>query len=128
MRYQRSLCHAPGIGAVLARAWQQPAPAHDHFVTPRRWITLGMGRVIHDQFVTRGAISLSRVRGETHDHFVTQSYRSRTYRLPLVSGYACGRRARRAPPTRLHRQGNQKSFMTRGSAEKARPAGRRDEI
>jgi hypothetical protein len=47
---------------------------HDHFVTLALWTSLWSTQVIHDQFVTRIAITLSRVRPQTRDHFVTHSY------------------------------------------------------
>ena len=74
MRYERSLCHAPA-GAVGSRTSSDGTrKSNDHFVTPPLWTSLGRDGVIHDQFVTPIAITLSRGQPQTHDHFVTHSY------------------------------------------------------
>ena len=74
MRYERSLCHAP-TGARGPRASVDGTrKSNDHFVTPPLWTSLGRDGVIHDQFVTPIAITLSRGHPQTHDHFVTHSY------------------------------------------------------
>jgi hypothetical protein len=62
MRYERSLCHAPA-GADGSRASSDGTrESNDHFVTPPLWTSLGRDGLIHDQFVTPIAITLSRGR------------------------------------------------------------------
>jgi hypothetical protein len=74
MRYERSFCHAPAdVGRPRASS-DGTRESNDHFVTPPLWTSLGRDGVIHDQFVTPIAITLSRGRTRTHDHFVTHSY------------------------------------------------------
>jgi hypothetical protein len=74
MRYKRSLCHArTGAGGPRASS-NGTRQSHDHFVTPPLWTSLGRDGLIHDQFVTRIAITLSRGQPQTHDQFVTHSY------------------------------------------------------
>lgn len=74
MKYQRSLCHAlTWVGGGELRHRARPFE-HDHFVTGRLCKSRCETQVIHDQFVTRVAITLSRGRAPMRDHFVTQSY------------------------------------------------------
>ena len=74
MRYERSLCHAPGGAGGPRTNSDGTRKSNDHFVTPPLWTSLGRDGLIHDQFVTPIAITLSRGRTQTHDHFVTHSY------------------------------------------------------
>jgi len=74
MRYERSLCHAPGADIGPRASSDGTSKSNDHFVTPPLWTSLGRDGVIHDQFVTPIAITLSRGQAQTHDHFVTHSY------------------------------------------------------
>ena len=74
MRYERSLCHAPGGAGGPRASSDVTGKSNDHFVTPPLWTSLGRDGVIHDQFVTPIAITLSRGRTQTHDQFVTHSY------------------------------------------------------
>ena len=60
MRYERSVCHAPGGAAGPRTSSDGTRKSHDHFVTPPLWTSLGRDGVIHDQFVTPIAITLSR--------------------------------------------------------------------
>ena len=60
MRYGRSFCHAPAdVGRPRASS-DGTRESNDHFVTPPLWTSLGRDGLIHDQFVTPIAITLSR--------------------------------------------------------------------
>ena len=76
MRYERSLCHA--LRRVVAHVLGNRLTENSTITLSRgaRWISLCKRRVIHDQFVTPGAITLSPIEGQSCDQFVTQSYRS----------------------------------------------------
>jgi hypothetical protein len=60
MRYERSLCHAPADAAGHRTSFDGTRKSNDHFVTPPLWTSLGRDGLIHDQFVTPIAITLSR--------------------------------------------------------------------
>ena len=62
MRYERSLCHAPTGAGGPQTSSGGTRKSNDHFVTPPLWTSLGRDELIHDQFVTPIAITLSRGR------------------------------------------------------------------
>ena len=62
MRYERSLCHAPAGAGGPRVSVDGTRKSNDHFVTPPLWTSLGRDGLIHDQFVTPIAITLSRGR------------------------------------------------------------------